>query len=83
MNYCLALPDDCYMEITTAKVLWDTDSLQKTIDTIRESAFAGKEVEVEFEYKTILFSTGAAFKQWVEINKLDASELGEKGAIKQ
>jgi hypothetical protein len=72
-----------YMEITTAKVSWDTDNLQATVDIIRESAFAGKEVEVEFEYKTILFTTGAAFKQWVDVNKLDASELGEKGAIKQ
>jgi hypothetical protein len=74
---------DNYLEITTARVPWETDSLQKTIDTIRESAFANKEVEVEFEYKTILFTTGAAFKQWVEINKLDAGELGKKGAIKQ
>jgi hypothetical protein len=74
---------DNYMEITTARVPWDTDNLQAAVDIIRESAFAGKEVEVEFEYKTILFATGAAFKQWVEINKLNAGELSEKGIIKQ
>lgn len=74
---------DNYLEITTARVPWDTDSLQTTVDMIRDSAFAGKEVEVEFEYKTILFTTGAAFKQWVEVNKLDAGELSKKGAIKQ
>ena len=74
---------DNYMEITTARVPWDTDNLQATVDIIRESAFAGKDVEVEFEYKTILFITGAAFKQWVEINKLNAGELSEKGVIKQ
>jgi len=77
-----ANPDN-YMEITTARVPWDTDNLQATVDIIRDSAFAGKEVEVEFEYKTILFTTGAAFKQWVEVNKLDASELSQKGVIKQ
>ena len=74
---------DNYLEITTARVPWDTDNLQMTVDMIRDSAFAGKEVEVEFEYKTILFTTGAAFKQWVEVNKLDAGELSQKGAIKQ
>ncbi|MDR3349206.1 MAG: hypothetical protein LBO03_06350, partial [Acidaminococcales bacterium] len=76
-----ANPDN-YMEITTAKVSWDTDNLQSMADLIRETAFAGKEVEVEFEYKTILFATGAAFKQWVEINKLDASELYKNGTFK-
>lgn len=74
---------DNYMEITTAKVPWDTDNLQSMVDLIRETAFGGKDVEVEFEYKTILFTTGAAFKQWVEVNKLDASELSKKGAIRQ
>jgi len=74
---------DNYMEINTAKVPWDTDNLQSMVDLIRETAFSGKDVEVEFEYKTILFTTGAAFKQWVEVNKMDASELGKKGAIKQ
>ena len=72
-----------YMEITTAKVEWDADSLQASVDLIRESAFAGKDVEVEFAYKTILFTTGATFKQWIEVNKLDASELAEKGTISQ
>ncbi|MDR2176258.1 MAG: DUF499 domain-containing protein [Synergistaceae bacterium] len=72
-----------YMEITTVKVPWDTDNLQSMVDLIRETAFAGKDVEVEFEYKTILFNTGAAFKQWVEENKLDASELSKKGTINQ
>lgn len=76
------LPDN-YMEISTARVPWDADNLQATVDLIRDSAFKDKDVEVEFEYKTILFVTGAAFKQWVEQNKLDASELANKGAINQ
>jgi len=74
---------DNYMEITTAKVPWDTDNLQSMVDLIRETAFGGKDVEVEFEYKTILFATGTAFRKWVEVNKLDASELSRKGAIRQ
>jgi len=74
---------DNYMEITTAKVPWDTGNLQSMVDLVRETAFSGKDVEVEFVYKTILFLTGAAFKQWVEQNKLDASELTAKGTIKQ
>ncbi|MDR0764047.1 MAG: DUF499 domain-containing protein [Synergistaceae bacterium] len=74
---------DNYMEITTAKVSWDTGNLQSMVDLIRETAFAGKEAEVEFEYKTIQFNTGMAFKQWVEANKLDAGELSTKGTVKQ
>jgi len=74
---------DNYMEITTAKVPWDTANLESMVDLIRETAFAGKDVEVEFEYKTVLFNNGKAFKQWVEANKLDASELTQKGAITQ
>ena len=72
-----------YMEITTTKMPWDTGGLQTTVDIIRDSAFAGRDVEVEFEYKTILFTTGAAFKQWVEQNKMDWSDIQNKGAINQ
>jgi hypothetical protein len=74
---------DNYMEITAAKVPWDTDNLQAMVDLIRETAFAEKDAEVEFEYKTILFTTGTVFKQWIEMNKLDASELSKKGNINQ
>ena len=76
------IPDN-YMEISTAKVPWDADHLQATVDLIRDSAFKDQDVEVEFEFKTILFVTGAAFKQWVEQNKLDARELAQKGALIQ
>jgi len=74
---------DHYMEINTAKVPYDAGNLQATVDLIRESAFAGVEAVVEFEYKTVLFMTGAAFKQWVDMNKLDMNELTEIGVIKQ
>ena len=74
---------DNYIEITTTKIPWDADSLQAAIERIRDSAFFGKDVEIEFEYKTILFPTGRAFKQWIEINKLDLSELRKKGVMKQ
>ena len=72
-----------FMEITTAKVEWDAGNLQASVELIRDSAFAGKDVEVQFEYKMLLFTTGVAFKQWVEVNKLDAVELEQKGTIKQ
>jgi len=73
-----------YLEITTSsRQTWTAEGLQTTVDAIRESAFAGKAVDVEFEYKTILFTTGAAFKQWVDQNKLDWSELTKKGEIRQ
>ena len=71
------------MEITTSQVPWDTNNLQAAVELIRDSAFMDKDVEVAFAYKTIQFSTGAAFKQWVEMNKLDAGELEKKGSIKQ
>lgn len=74
---------DNYMEITTAKVPYDAGNLQATVDLIRDSAFSQMDVVVEFEYKTILFMTGAAFKEWVEMNRLDMNELTRDGEIKQ
>ena len=72
-----------YMEITTATVPYDASNLQATVDLIRDSAFEGKDAVVEFEYKAILFATGAAFKQWVDMNKLDMNEITQHGDIKQ
>ena len=74
---------DNYLEIATATVPYDTDSLKATVDLIRESAFAGREANVEFEYKTILFATGAAFKNWIDKNKLDLNEMFKQGEIRQ
>ena len=53
------------------------------VDLLRTSAFVGMDVVVEFDYKTILFTTGTAFKQWVDMNKLDMTELTDNGEIKQ
>ena len=74
---------DNYMEISTAKIPYDAENLQATVDLIRDTAFSGIDVVVEFEYKTILFLTGAAYKEWVEINKLDLNDLARDGDIKQ
>jgi len=71
------------MEITSTKVEWDTEHLEAAVEIIRETAFSDKDVEVEFEYKTILFLPGRVFKEWVDINKLDASDLEKKGEIRQ
>lgn len=72
-----------YIEISTAKVPYDADNLQATIDLIRDTAFKDKEVTIEFEYKTILFVTGLQFKNWIEINKYDLKEIQKEGKIKQ
>lgn len=77
-----ANPDN-YMEMSTANVPYDPDSLQATIDLIRDSAFAGKDVVVEFDYKTLLFASGSQFKDWIEINKYDIMEIQKKGKINQ
>ena len=77
-----ANPDN-YMEITTATVPYDASNLQATVDLIRDSAFEGVDVVVEFEYKSIRFTTGAAFKQWVDKNKMDMNEITRLGDIKQ
>ena len=74
---------DNYMELSTASVPYDADNLQATVDLIRESAFAGKDVVVEFDYKTLLFTSGAQFKDWIEINKYDIMEIQKRGSIKQ
>lgn len=72
-----------YLEISTAKVPYDADNLQATIDLIRDTAFKNKEVTVEFDYKTILFVTGQQFKNWIEMNKYDLKEIQKEGKIKQ
>lgn len=72
-----------YMELSTAKVPYDADNLQATIDLIRDTAFKDKEVTVEFDYKTILFISGIQFKNWIEVNKYDIAEIQKEGKIKQ
>ena len=72
-----------YMEISTNKVEWDTNHLEAAVEIIRDTAFIDKDVEVEFEYKTILFLSGAIFKQWIDINKMNMDDLTKKGEIKQ
>ena len=74
---------DNYMELTTATVPYDAGNLQATVDLIRDSAFAGKDVIIEFEYKTMLYTSGAQFKEWIELNKLDMNDLRKEGDIKQ
>jgi len=74
---------DNYMELSTANVPYDADNLHSTIDLIRESAFASKDVVVEFDYKTLLFISGSQFKDWIEMNKYDIIEIRKKGTINQ
>ena len=72
-----------YMQLSTSKVPYDADNLQATIDLIRDTAFNSKEVTVEFDYKTILFTSGLQFKNWIEINKYDIEKIQKEGEIKQ
>ena len=72
-----------YIEISTAKVPFDADNLQATVDLLRDTAFVNKDVVVEFDYKTILFVSGDQFKQWIEMNKYDITEIQKEGKIKQ
>lgn len=74
---------DQYTELNSSKVPYDTGNLQALVDLLRSSAFAGMDVVVEFDYKTILFTTGAVFKEWVDMNKLDMTELTDNGEIMQ
>ena len=72
-----------YLEISTEKVPYDVTRLRETIDLIRSSAFAGKEVIIELEYKTMLFLTGKDFKRWMDQMKRDMNEVTRDGDIKQ
>lgn len=74
---------DHYTELNSSKVPYDTGNLQAMVDLLRTSAFVGMDVVVEFDYKTILFTTGATFKEWVDMNKLDMAELTDNGEIMQ
>ncbi|OQA08273.1 MAG: hypothetical protein BWY65_01545 [Firmicutes bacterium ADurb.Bin373] len=76
------IPDN-YIEVSTANVPYDADNLQATVDLIRETAFAGKDVVVEFDYKTLLFTSGAQFKDWIEMNRFDITAIQKRGTIKQ
>lgn len=74
---------DNYMEINTSRVPYATSNLRATVDLIRKSAFDGKDVIVEFQYKTISFDLGDFFKRWIDMNKMDMNEIGKNGEIKQ
>ena len=71
-----------FFELTSSNIPWDVSSLREIIDQIRTSAFSGRDVEVELEYKTIQFVSGAAFKQWIDTAKIDLSQISKKD-IKQ
>lgn len=75
--------NDEYLEIATAKVPYDAESLKATVDLIRETAFAGKDVIIEFEYKTLLFVTGKDFKDWMDRSKRDMNDVTKEGDIRQ
>ena len=74
---------DNYVELTSGNVIYDAGNLQATIDIVRDSAFAGKDVIVEFEYKVLRFVQGATFKRWIDMNKLDLNEIRKHGEIVQ
>lgn len=72
-----------YLDISTAKVPYDAENLKATVDLIRETAFAKKDVIIEFEYRTLLFLTGKDFKNWMDMSKRDMNDVKKEGDIKQ
>lgn len=65
-----------------ANILYVAGDLKALIDLVRDS-FNGQEVVITFEYKELVFTTGAKFNQWVDICKLDLDKLEKEGDIKQ
>jgi len=57
--------------------------LQALIDLVRDTSFKDRDVVVTFEYKELLFTSGAQFLKWVELCKLDMNRLREGGEIVQ
>ena len=72
-----------YVEISTEKVPYDVPRLLEVIDMIRSGAFAGTEVNVELEYKTMLFLTGRDFLTWMDQMRRDMNAVTKDGNIRQ
>ena len=71
-----------YLEIN-GQIRCSPAELQKTVDFIRESALADKEVIIEFSYRNLYFATGKDFKRWINSKKLDMYDVEKNGEIKQ
>ena len=74
--------DDNYMELT-GTMPYGPEDMKQAIGMLRETAFHGKEVSVELEYKAALFLTGAAFQQWMDLTKRDMNRVTQDGEIIQ
>jgi len=72
-----------YLEISASKISYSPENLQATVDLVRETAFKNKDVNIDFEYKIIMFISGKQFKEWIEFNKFDISEIQKEGKIIQ
>jgi hypothetical protein len=74
--------DDNYVEYN-ASIPYAPGDLQALIDLVRDTSFKDRDVVVTFEYKELLFTSGAQFLKWVELCKLDMNRLREGGEIVQ
>ena len=72
-----------YLEISAENVPYDAPRLLEALDVIRSGAFAGTEVNVELQYKTMLFLTGRDFKTWVDRTRRDMNAVTQDGDIRQ
>ena len=74
--------EDNYIEYT-ANIPYLADDLRSIIDLIRETNFKNRECVVTFEYKEMLFASGAAFIDWVNRSKIDLVWLRKEGEMIQ
>lgn len=84
-NFMMSLKSDPdnYYDVSYEKGFCKPDDIEMLINTIRNTFYAEKEINLEMSIQNMRFKTGKDFNDWVENNKYDLNELRSHGDILQ
>lgn len=71
-----------YVDLQTS-IDYTPEEFKLMIDSVRSNSFEGKDINITFGYKGLLFAKGQDFNNWVDLAKLDLSKLRDEGKIDQ
>jgi len=70
-------------ELTTSKVETSSPNLRMMLDSVRDGAFSGAELNLNFSYRRLVFLRGEDFVRYADAKGFDLNDLAERGTIEQ
>lgn len=71
------------VELTTSKVATPASNLRAMLDSVRDGAFAGTDLNLNLSYRRLSFVRGEDFVRYVDAKGFDLNDLAERGTIAQ